>query len=367
MFFRKRIFVKILNKKSKSRTRLCTNNKSGFTLIELLVFIWILIFAMNGFSKGMRFASQYGPWGAILGAVGGFLAGAIVAIALMILFIYTIDLIKKFSAWWRPNPPACDNGCCHSNDYESTETPLTVRKHVKGILYNAYRCNCGNLYTKLGYLSLKTQWVRILPDNTVQAYLKHYPFSRWKPDTSDKIEMPASDNERQWDIDLHSTKNLTPTQQGWFLLVLIPSILSIVLISSMVLLPLSLGKEIALVSTRYGCVLLFFIGPALMGLQFFITILVTGKSCARLIEADADCIRIQRYDKQEVQVQWSQIISVKHKGNINSKNNIVKFWIIQTPEEKMSIRSEGFLHEDWQLISDYIKQHIPENCQLKES
>jgi len=316
----------------------------------------------------MRFGSQYGPWGSVLGAVGGFLAGAIVAIALMTMFIYTIDLIKKFSAWWRPSLPVCENGSCRKWNYKSTETPLLVRKHVKGTLYHAYRCNCGNLYTKLGCMSLKTQWVRILSDNTIQPYLKHYPFGRWKPDTSDKIEMPASDNERQWDIDLHSTKNLTPAQQGLFLLVLIPSILSIVLISSMVLLPLFLlGREIALVSTTRNCVLLFFIGPALTGLHFFITILVTDKSCARLIEADSDCIRIQRYDKKEVQVQWSQIISVKHKGNINSKNNFTKFWIVKTPEKKMSIKSDGFLHEDWKLISDYIKQHIPENCQLKES
>ena len=301
-----------------------------------------------------------------MGAVGGFLAGAIVAIVLMILFIYTIDLIKKLSAWWRPFPPVCQDASCNSKSYESCKTPLEVRKHVDGVSYHAYRCRCGNLYATIGCLSLKTQWVRILTDNTVEPCLRHGLFGRWKPDTSDKIEMPAGYNERQWEVDLHSTRNLTPTQQGWLLLVLIPSILSIVLISAMVILPLSLGKEISLVSTTFNCVLLFFIGPALMGLQFFITILVTDKSCARLIEADADCIRIQRYNKREVQVQWSQVISVKHKGNINSKNYFTRFWIVRTPEEKMLIRSEGF-HEDWQLISNYIKQHIPKNCQLKVS
>lgn len=342
-------------------------NRKGFTLPELLVFIWIMICAMYGFSKVMRFASRYGPWGAVLGAVGGFLGGAVVGLILFFLFLCTIELIKKFSAWWRLYPPVCEDASCNSKSYESCKTPLAVRKHVDGISYHAYRCKCGNLYATIGSMSLNTLWVRILRDNTIQPCLRHGVFGRWKPDNSDKIEVPASNNERQWDIDIHSINNLTPTQQAWLLLVLIPSILSIVLISSMVLLPLSLGKEIELVSTTRNRVLLFFTGPVLMGLQFFITTLVTGKSSARLIEADSDCIRIQRYNKQEIQVQWSQIISVKHKGNINSKNNFTKSWIVKTPKKKISISSDGFLHEDWKLISDYIKHHIPENCQLTSS
>jgi hypothetical protein len=336
LFFGKagRIVVKYSYNNRYIRRGQATDGKPGFTLIEILVILWIFIFALAGARRGMLFACQYGYWWTLFGAVIGFLAGAIGAIVLLLLFVLICQLIAKFCVWYRSFPPVCENGSCRVKDYKSTETPLLVRKHVKGILYHAYRCNCGNLYTKLGCMSLKTQWVRILSDNTVQPYLKHYLFGRWKPDTSNKIEMPAGDNERQWDIDLHSTKNLTPTQQALFLLVLIPSILSIILISSMVLLPFSFGKEIALVSTTRNYVLLFFLGPALFGLQFFITILVTDKSSARLIEADSDCIRIQRYDKQKVLVQWSQVISVKHKGNINSKNNFAKSWIVKTPKKK---------------------------------
>ena len=75
----------------------CRHKRKGFTLVELLVFIWVLIFAMNGFSKGIRFGSQYDPRGAVLGAVGGFLVGAIIAIALMVLYIYTIDKLYILS------------------------------------------------------------------------------------------------------------------------------------------------------------------------------------------------------------------------------------------------------------------------------
>jgi len=353
--------VKISSKQSGAENRLYKNAKAGFTLIELLVFLWILIFAVIGSSIGKAFASQYGPWWSILGAVIGFLAGIIVAFALFALFILILDLIIKFGAWWRPNPPVCENGCCHSYDYESTDTPLSARKHVEGISRHAYRCKCGNLYTKLGYMSLKTQWVRILSDNTVQPLLKHCVFGRWKPDTSDKIEIPVGNNEKQWEVELYTTKNLTQNQQGIFISIIVPAILFIAFTLMIGLLKSSSGNKTALVSTTSEFLLFFFVLPLMIGIGISIAIFL-DKSIVQSIEADTDCIRIQRFNKQQVIIQWSQIISVKHKKDMNCT-----LWIVNTPNEKVSMKSEGFLQKDWQLLSDYIRKHIPENCKLKES
>jgi hypothetical protein len=328
----------------------------GFTLIEILVILWVLIFAVSGLANGSRFGSQYGPGWSVLGAVIGFFTGILVAVALLLLFGLIVEMVGRFCKWWRLFPPVCENGTCRPSYYESTETPLLLRKHVDGIQYHAYRCKCGNLYTKIGCLSLKTQWVRILSDNAIQPYLKHFPFGRWKPDTSDRIEIPISNDDRTWDLELHTTSNLTPTQLAVFLLFLLPPILFIVL---RVFLPLLIGKELALASTT-NFVMLFLVGPLGMAAGFCFVSCQSGRHTARSIEANSDCIRIQRFNKQHIEIQWSQIISVKYKRFDNC-------WVFRTLERKILLRSDDFLKKDWQLVLDYIKQHISEKCQSKRA
>ncbi len=334
--------------------------RKGFTLIELLVFLWILAFAISGLVRGIRFASQYGPWWSVLGAVLGFLAGIIVGVALFIVFVAVFWQAGRFCMWWRPFPPVCENGSCRANDYESTQTPLPVRKHVDAILHYAYRCKCGNLYTKIGCIRLKTQWVRILSDNTVQPYLKYFPFGRWKPDGSAKIEIAISSAEKTWEIELCSTRRLTPIQQGLFLLILIPVILPAAIILFEVLPALFSGRELASRLTTYEYLIFFFIIPLTIGIGIFVASCLSGKSIARSIEADGERIRIQRFNKQQVEIRWGEVTSAKYQ-----KDSFSQFWTLKTPEGRVSVSSEGFLNEDWQTVSDYIRQHIPEKCQIK--
>jgi hypothetical protein len=326
----------------------------GATLIELLAILWIVNFAVIGLVWGKRFGSQYGSGWSVLGAVIGFFAGIVVAFALLFLFVSTFQMVAQFCTWWRAFPPVCENGTCSANYYESTETPPPLRKHVDGIQYHAYRCKCGNLYTTIGGMGLNTQWVRILSDNAIQSYLKHFPFGRWKPDTLDKIEIPVSNDDRAWELRLHTTSNLTPTQQGVFLLFLLPPILFIVL---RVFMPLLIGKELALASTT-NFVMLFLVGPLLMAIGMCFVSCQSGRHIARSIDADSDSIRIQRFNKKQVEIQWSQIISVKY-------SRVDKCWILKTLERRISLSSDGFLKKDWQLVSEYIRQHIPEKCQSK--
>jgi hypothetical protein len=332
----------------------------GFTLIELLVFLWILIFALTGAFRGMLFASQYGHRWAVLGAIIGFFAGIIGAITLAVLFTLICQMIAKFSVWWRPFPPVCENGSCHVKDYSSTETPLSVRKYVEGILYHAYRCKCGNLYTTIGSMSLKTQWVRILTDNTVQPYLKHYLFGRWKPDTSNRIEIPTGCDEISWEIELFSMRTLKPIQEAFLILILIPTIMPIVFISMRAFLPLLLGKGDILPTGEF--LLLSYAIPLIMGTAISIAYCANKNTTARSIEANEDCIRIKLYNKRQVEIQWDRIISIKYRKNMDGQ-----FWIFRLPEKKMTISNDGFKHKEWQLFSDYIRQHIPGHCQLKES
>jgi hypothetical protein len=290
---------------------------------------------MIGLMRGLRFASQYGPWWALLGAVLGFIAGIVVAVARQ-------------------------NGTCRASHFESAETPLPVRKHVDGILYHAYRCKCGNLYTKIGCMSLKTQWVRILSDNTIQPYLKHRPFGRWKPDTSDRIEIPPDHSQRSWEIELYSTKLLRSLQEGLYYGILLAAVLSLCLIAFDVFLALASDRRLTSRFTTKEYLLLYFATPLMGGIIMFIVTCVNRRRLARAIEADGVCIRVQRFNKQQVEIEWEQIISAKYQKELN-----YELWILRTVEGKGPISAEGFLQKDWQLISDYIRQHIPESCQLE--
>ena len=350
--------MKTLDKQNRPDNYGYLNGRPGATLIELLVILWILVFALAGASRGMRFADQYGPWWSLLGAVIGFLAGAIAAILLAVVFGLICELTTRFWVWYRLFPPVCENGNCRKGDYESAETPLSVRKHVKGASRHAYRCNCGNLYTKLGCISPTIQWVRILSDNAVQPYLKHYLFGRWKPDTSDRIDIPTDPTGKRWEIELYTRKNLKPVQEAFFISIFLfligPAFLILVNIVA------SLGTKISLPTNE--TLLLYYLIPLIIGIGIFIACWVNSKQIAQSIEADDECIRIQRFNKQPIEIQWDRIVSVGHK-----KDMAVRFWTFRVPGRKLAVSSEYFSDKEWQLLSDYIKKHIPEDCQLKDS
>ena len=58
------------------------------------------------------------------------------------------------------------------------------------------------------------------------------------------------------------------------------------------------------------------------------------------------------FNKKKIEIQWSQIISVKYK-------RFDSCWILKTLERKIPLSSDGFLKKDWQLLLEYISQRIP--------
>jgi hypothetical protein len=324
---------------------------SGCTLIELLVILWILVFGLTGAVKGMRFASQYGCAWSLVGAVLGFIGGIIVAIAILVLLILICQLISNFCKWYRPLAPTCPNQTCRANIGEPVETPLRLRKHIEGISHNAYRCKCGNLYAKSGRMTFNTRWMRILSDDTVEPCLKHIPFGRWKPDTADKIEIPADHYEGKYPIDIFTTKTLEPTRQAVAFFIGLSATLSIALILMMMFMKTTFPSPPAMVISF--CAL--FLGAAGM------TCVVTwekGRCSVRSIQADQDGVRIQRFNKRWTEIQWTQITSAQ-----KPKDSFIASWIFETPHAKITLNSEGLLPDDWRLLTDYIKDHVPPNCQ----
>ena len=92
----------------------------------------------------------------------------IVAIAFGFQFAFVVlpDLI------WRgiPELPRCEDGICEYKDYEFTRTSEAGW---------AYRCPCGNLYSKRGL-----RFYRIDPPKNLIPYQVWKPFRGWRPDST---------------------------------------------------------------------------------------------------------------------------------------------------------------------------------------
>ena len=275
---------------------------------------------MFGFSRGIRFASQFGPGWALLGAALGFVLGMIAGLALFFLIILVFDSLKIFCKWWRPSLPVCESGCCDQNDYKTVETPLSVRKHVEGVPDYAYRCKCGHLYTKIDNMALTTKWSRLLSDNTIQPYLVHLPFGRWNPDKNDRTVIPIEDNKKDWEIDFCSSKTLKPYQEG-----LVPFFVIFLVLGPLVFFLLS---KIIAVSFKESFII--FSIPFLIALiGVYIVTCIEGNSIVRIIEANSDYIRIHRFGKRQFEIPWGNIISSKLKKVLNSQR-----WIFNTADRK---------------------------------
>ena len=323
----------------------------GFTLIELLVFLWLMVCGVFGFSRGIRFASQYGPGWALLGAVLGFALGMIAGIVLLALIVLIFESLGKFCKWWRPSLPPCASGCCYQKDYKTVATPLSVRKSIEGVPDYTYRCKCGHLYIKISTMALKTKWGRLLSDNRIQPYLKHYPFGRWKAEKADNTEISMEGNKRDWDIDFCSTKTLKPYQEALVPFFVIFIILSFSLLLMFLLFPLSSG---GMTISLKEYMLYFTILPSVLALEIgiYMVICIEGNSIVRIIEADSELIRIHRFGKRQLEIPWGNIIFSTLKKELNSRR-----WIFKTADKKYIIASEGFPKEQWELLSDYIQQN----------
>lgn len=104
----------------------------------------------------------------LLGAVAGcgaFCAGGVLVLAAILL-----------AQWWHPFVPVCESGRCRSEkDYKLEITGTDWR----------YRCRCGHKYQRVRDPKSGSVWfLRCSSDNSLQPYLMHTRFGRWRVDQS---------------------------------------------------------------------------------------------------------------------------------------------------------------------------------------
>lgn len=152
----------------------------------------LLVGILLGADYGSRFGVLGGLLGALVGAVVGFL-GTLLATFLLTFALLPLDcLLDRFSRWWCPYVPACENGTCVEGEgYSACEIPEEVVKRVKGLCRTGYRCKCGHVYATGYDYGMQRRFIRVLPDGTIRPYLRHRIFGRWRPDEGQGIvELP---------------------------------------------------------------------------------------------------------------------------------------------------------------------------------
>lgn len=122
----------------------------------------------------------------------GLIAGVVGAVLLALVIAIASQPVNTFWRWWRPYPPACENGTCVSpRDYRPSEIPEDVVRRVRGLSRFGNRCRCGNVYAGGCDYPLLNRWVRVLPDGEVRPYLMHRVFGKWKLDETTVVSKAA--------------------------------------------------------------------------------------------------------------------------------------------------------------------------------
>lgn len=146
-----------------------------------------LIFICVGLIQGIQIGNKFGSKWAIIGGIAGLLIGIILFLLLISATILIYKPFEIFKKLWRPDLPICENGkCVGYESYKICKTPDETIKNMEGFSPISYLCNCGNLYASRRGKRGQWHWMRILPDGSVQPYLKHSVYGRWKPDESEQ-------------------------------------------------------------------------------------------------------------------------------------------------------------------------------------
>ena len=137
-----------------------SSQRPQITVFELLGVSFICICAISAARK----LAVY--WGR-----AGWIAGGLVGIACGFLFIYALWLLSDVYHRFRPLRPTCQQGKCHSADYQ-------INVVVKEGSWEAEnRCNCGDTYLRRG-----NRFMLRRPDGSTQPYMLRNPFRNWEPD-----------------------------------------------------------------------------------------------------------------------------------------------------------------------------------------
>jgi hypothetical protein len=161
-------------------------------MVVLLALLGAVVGGVYGFDIGSRRGVLAGFAAGVLGAVVGLL-GTLLAAFLLAFLLSPLDaLLERFARWWRPYPPACENGACAGRDaYQRCEIPEEVVKRVRGLCRSGYRCKCGNVYATGHDYGMQRRFLRVLPDGKIRPYLRFRIFGRWRADDGRGIiELP---------------------------------------------------------------------------------------------------------------------------------------------------------------------------------
>jgi hypothetical protein len=110
-----------------------------------------------------------------------------------------LEPVDRFSRWWRPYPPPCENGTCvGGSGYVPATIPDDVLTAVAGLSPYGRRCRCGDLYTGGTAHGLRNRWVRVLPNGAIRPYLKHGFWGRWRRDNAGVIEPGLPERAINW-------------------------------------------------------------------------------------------------------------------------------------------------------------------------
>ncbi len=158
--------------------------RGAVSLADLLALLLLFISLIVGLRYGIRWGGSLGTLGAAVGGVIGVVAGVAFTVVAMLLAAWVSWRVVAFTCWWRPYPPPCERGTCIRPDQQRLEhLPEEIGETRPDLSCCGYRCQCGNLYAPLG----STRWVRVLPDGTLEPYLVHRPFGRWRPDPAKEL------------------------------------------------------------------------------------------------------------------------------------------------------------------------------------
>jgi len=142
-----------------------TNSQSGLNVFELTAFIlWVGMGCLVSSVLGNKFG-----W---VGYVFGFLLGAAIGFACVYGLFY--GLAYLFDNFFPDNSsvPFCKNGKCKEGHYEIHKIEVSKEKHRAD-----WVCRCGGRYHKSGRC-----FYEVLPDGSLQPYMKWKPFRGWLPD-----------------------------------------------------------------------------------------------------------------------------------------------------------------------------------------
>lgn len=150
----------------------------------LVTIVLLLLSVIVGMRYGVRWGAAWGIFGSIGGGIVGFIAGVAFTVFVRFLASLISPPFEAFRRWWRPYPPPCEHGTCTNlGQYHVERLRDEFHENRPDLSSIGWRCRCGGLYAGVG----ATRWVRVLSEGTLEPYLVHRPFGRWRRDPAEQL------------------------------------------------------------------------------------------------------------------------------------------------------------------------------------